>query len=336
MTQSVVVIAAVQASPVYMDLEKSLARALELITEAAKRNANLVVFPESWLPGYPAWLDVCRDVSLWDNLIVKKLYAQLMDNSVEIPGNAIEALADAARRYNITLVMGLHERLPAKGGGRGTIYNSMVIIDHTGTILNVHRKIMPTFNERLIWGQGNSEGLKAVDTPFGRVGGLICWEHWMPLARQTMHNAAEDIHVALWPSVKEMHQIASRHYAFEGRCFVVAVGGIMRQADLPRELELAMNLFEKEDDFVLNGGSAIIGPDGQYIAGPSFDSEVIIIARVNLDRIREESLALDVTGHYNRPDLFDFKLKNSDSDDYVHRINFLSNADTAGLLMENF
>jgi hypothetical protein len=176
-------------------------------------------------------------------------------------------------------------------------------------MLNVHRKLVPTFTERLIWAQGNGDGLRVVETPAGRIGGLICWEHWMPLARQTLHVAGEDIHVSLWPSVKEMYQIASRHYAFEGRCFVVAAGGIMRRGDLPRDLEITGRLSNDDNEFILDGGSCVIGPDGHYVAGPTFCSEVIILARINLERIREESLALDVTGHFNRPDLFDFHYK---------------------------
>ncbi|MGE0886946.1 MAG: carbon-nitrogen hydrolase family protein [Blastocatellales bacterium] len=308
MPQSIAVVAAVQAAPIYLNLERSISRALELIAEAAKRRAQLVVFPESWLPGYPAWLDTCRDVALWDHQPMKRLYAQLLDNSITVPSRATDALAEAARRHNLTLVMGVHERV-GEGAGRGTLYNSILTFSPTGELLNVHRKLVPTFNERLIWGQGDGSGLRTVETPVGRVGGLICWEHWMPHARQTLHIAGEDIHVALWPSVKEMHQIASRHYAFEGRCFVVAAGGIMRRSDLPAELEVGDNVPSDDAEFILNGGSAVIGPDGQYVAGPAFGSEVIILARINLDRIREESLTLDVTGHFNRPDLFDFKFK---------------------------
>lgn len=308
MPQSIVVVAAVQAAPIYLNLERSLARALELIAEAAKRRAQLVVFPESWLPGYPAWLDICRDVALWDHLPTKRLYAQLLENSVTIPSRTTEALADAARRHNLTLVMGVHERV-SQGAGRGTLYNSMLTFGPTGELLNVHRKLVPTFNERLIWGQGDGRGLRTVETPVGRVGGLICWEHWMPFARQTLHIAGEDIHIGLWPSVKEMYQIASRHYAFEGRCFVVAAGGIMRRSDLPSEFEFGENVPGDDSEFILNGGSAVIGPDGQYVAGPAFGSEVIILARINLERIREESMTLDVTGHFNRPDLFDFRFK---------------------------
>lgn len=320
MPQSIVVVAAVQAAPIYMNLERSLARAVELIAEAARRRAQLVVFPESWLPGYPAWLDTCRDVARWDHPPMKRLYSQLMDNSVVVPGPVTEELGEAARRHNLTLVMGVHERV-STGAGRGTIYNSILTFAPTGELLNVHRKLVPTFNERLIWGAGDGRGLKIVETPVGKIGGLICWEHWMPHARQALHIGGEDIHVALWPSVKEMHQIASRHYAFEGRCFVVAAGGIMRRSDLPAELELADNETGEENELILNGGSAVIGPDGQYVAGPAFGSEVIILARINLERIREESMVLDVTGHFNRPDIFDFRLKETESrKDSIHLV----------------
>jgi predicted amidohydrolase len=217
-------------------------------------------------------------------------------------------LGEAARRHNLTLVIGIHERVN-EGPGRGTLYNSILTFGPTGEILNVHRKLVPTFTERLIWAQGDGDGLRVVETPVGRVGGLICWEHWMPLVRQALHVAGEDIHVALWPSVKEMYQIASRHYAFEGRCFVVAAGGIMRRSDLPRDFELTGGVAADDNQFILNGGSCVIAPDGQYVAGPTFCSEVIILARIDLDRIREESLTLDVTGHFNRPDLFDFHYK---------------------------
>lgn len=305
MPQSVVVVAAVQAAPIYQNLERSLARALELIAEAARRRAQLVVFPEAWLPGYPAWLDVCRDVAVFDNQTVKRLFAQLVEQSVVVPGPITEALGNAAREHNLTLVIGVNERV-IEGPGRGTLYNSVLTFGPTGELLNRHRKLVPTFNERLIWGPGDGGSLQVVETPAGRVGSLICWEHWMPLVRQTLHVGGEDIHVALWPTVKEMYQIAARHYAFEGRCFVLSVGSIMRRQDLPRELELTPAVAQSNSEYILSGGSSIVGPDGQYVAGPSFDSEVIILARINLERIREESMTLDVTGHYNRPDLFSF------------------------------
>ena len=308
MSPNPLTVAAVQAAPVYLNLERSLAKALNLITEAAMKQARMVVFPESWLPGYPAWLDYCRDVALWDYAPMKRVYARLVENSVAVPSSTTEAIAAAASEHEMTVVMGIHERVN-EGPGHGTLYNSLLTFGPTGELLNHHRKLMPTFSERMIWGQGDPRGLRAVETPVGRVGGLICWEHWMPLTRQVLHNAGEDIHAAVWPCVKEMLQIASRHYAFEGRCFVVAVGAIMRASDLPSELEPIAELANNPSKLILDGGSSIIGPDGRYIAGPVFDTETIISATIDLQRIHEESMALDVTGHYSRPDIFDFRAR---------------------------
>ena len=300
-------VAAVQAAPVYLNLERSVEKALALIAEAAGLGAKLVVFPETWLPGYPAWLDCCRDVALWDHEPAKKVFARLMENSIVVPGPATKALAGAAREHQVVLNISAHERV-TQGAGRGTLYNTMLTFDSNGSLLNRHRKIMPTYTERLIWGEGDGTSLKAVDTEAGRVGGLICWEHWMPLARQVLHVSGEDIHIAAWPQVKEMNLVASRHSAFEGRCFVIACGAVMKAGELPPELERIASL-EDPDALVLNGGSAIIGPDGSVLAGPVFQEETILTADLDLSRIAEESLTLDVTGHYYRPDLFELKLK---------------------------
>lgn len=304
-------LAAIQAAPLYLNLKGSLAKALNLISEAAMKGAQLIAFPESWLPGYPAWLDYCRDVALWDHAPMKRLYLHLAENSVVVPSATTEALAAAAAEHRVTVVIGVHERVN-EGAGRGTLYNSLLTFGPDGAFINHHRKLVPTYGERLIWGQGDSRGLRSVKIPAARVGGLICWEHWNPLARQALHQAGEDIHVAAWPSGKEMHQIASRHYAFEGRCFVVSVGSILYARDLPAELEPITSVAAEPDKMILDGGSAIIGPDGMYEAGPAFDCEAIVMARVNLNRIREESLTLDVTGHSSRPDLFELQLKSGD------------------------
>jgi nitrilase len=304
----IVKVAAIQAAPVYLELERSLSKALSLISNAASLGAKLVVFPETWLPGYPAWLDCCRDVALWDHEPTKKVFARLMDNSVVVPGPVTQALGSAAREHDVVLNISVHERV-MEGAGRGTLYNTMLTFGQDGALLNSHRKIMPTYTERMIWGQGDGSSLRAVSTGVGRIGGLICWEHWMPLARQVLHESGEDIHIAAWPQVKEMNLIASRHYAFEGRCFVIACGAVMRASELPAELEPMESLSRQPASFVLSGGSAIIAPDGSLLAGPVFEEEEILTADLDLSRIAQESLALDVTGHYTRPDIFEVNLK---------------------------
>jgi nitrilase len=304
----IVKVAAVQAAPVYLDLQASLEKARKLCGEAARLGAKVVVFPETWLPGYPAWLDCCRDVALWDYAPVKKVFARLMENSVAIPSPAFQALSEMVLEHQVVLNMSINERI-TEGAGRGTLYNTMLTFGTDGALLNRHRKIMPTYTERMIWGKGDGASLKAVDTDAGRIGGLICWEHWMPLARQALHISGEEIHIAAWPQVKEMNLVASRHYAFEGRCYVIATGAIMQAGELPEELEPIESLQQNREAFILNGGSAIIAPDGAILVGPVFNEETILTADLDLSRIAEENLVLDVTGHYSRPDIFDLKMK---------------------------
>jgi predicted amidohydrolase len=298
-------VAVVQAE-VAPDVVSALERTAALVGEATRAGAELIVFPETWIPGYPAWLDVCRDAALWDHPPVKAVFGRMAENSVAVPGAALESLAGIAREAHATVVIGVSERVDA-GPGRGTLYNSLLTIGPDGRLLNHHRKLMATYTERLVWGSGDGEGLRAVDTPAGRVGGLICWEHWMPLARQAMHESGEDIHVAVWPTVKELHQVASRHYAFEGRCFVLAAGALMGASALPPALEPHPERITHADQWVLRGGSAIIGPDGEYVVEPVYDEPRVLVAELDLGRIQEESMALDVTGHYHRPECFEFR-----------------------------
>jgi predicted amidohydrolase len=295
---------AVVQAEVAQDLTSGLASAEQHVAEAAARGASIVVFPETWLPGYPKWLDWCRDTALWDHPPVKTVYRRMAEESVAVPGDAARALARMARTHQVTLVMGVCERVD-EGVGRGTLYNSILTFGREGALLNHHRKLMPTYTERLVWGAGDAEGLRSVEISEGgpRVGALVCWEHWMPLARQALHEAGEDVHAALWPTVHEMHQVASRQYAFEGRCFVLAAGSLMRASALPRELEPHPAKATSPDQWMLHGGSAIIAPDGSYVAGPIFDEPALLVADLDLRRVREERMTLDVTGHYSRSEL---------------------------------
>jgi nitrilase len=294
--------AIIQARPVYYDLAACVEKALTLISEAAAHGANIVTLGETWLPGYPAWLDVCVDVGLWDHAPTKAVFQRLHEHSVTVPGAEISQCCSAAKRLGVVIVLSVNERV------RNTIYNALLTIDETGTIRNHHRKLVPTYTERLVWGQGDGAGLQAVETGIGRVGGLICWEHWMPLARQALHNTGEQIHVSVFPTVNDpRHQVASRQYAFEGRCFVLTAGSIQRADDLPPELMIKAGI--APDDLVQSGGSAIIAPDMRYLAGPCFDEETILYAELDLSETIRESMTLDVSGHYSRPDVFTFEVK---------------------------
>jgi predicted amidohydrolase len=298
-------VAIVQAAPVLGDLAASLTKALDLAMQAAKADARLICFGETFLPGYPAWLDYCPQAALWNNAAVKEVYAELRANSIVVPGPETEALAEAAGRLRVGLVIGINERVK-DGPGHGTLYNTLLFFGPEGQLLNRHRKVMPTYSERMVWGQGDGSGLRGTKIHGVSVGGLICWEHWMPLVRQHMHNTGEQVHVAVWPTVHEMHQVASRHYAFEGRCFVLAAGQIMHASSLPKRLSRVEQV--SPDSLIESGGSAIIGPDGRYLAGPVFDEETILYASLDLAEIDRECMTLDVTGHYSRPDLFRFSV----------------------------
>jgi predicted amidohydrolase len=291
-------------------LDQALATCRDYARRAKQQGANLVAFPETWLPGYPIWLDVCRDVALWDHAPAKDVYARYAANSVVVGGPQTTRLAALARELSLTIVLGVSERVAA-GPGNGTLYNALLTFTPDGTLANHHRKLVPTYTERMVWGPGDAAGLKAVDTPIGRVGGLVCWEHWMPLARQALHESGEAIHVAVWPTVHEMHQVASRHYAFEGRCFVLAAGSIMRAKDLPPELERHPAKAPDDAALVLRGGSAIIAPNGAYVAGPAFDEATLLLGEIDLDDVRREQMTLDVSGHYARPDCFDYAVRSS-------------------------
>jgi len=294
------IVAVVQAE-VAPDPGAGLDLTAELAGAAAAEGASLIAFPETWLPGYPAWLDVCRDAGLWDHAPVKSAFARMAEASVVVPGPATDRLGGIARQTGAVLVVGVTERVES-GPGNGTLYNALLVFGPEGRLLNHHRKLVPTYTERLVWGPGDAAGVRAVDTDVGRVGGLICWEHWMPLARQALHESGEDMHVAVWPTVKELNLVASRQYAFEGRCYVLAAGSLMRASSLPPGLEPDPARVPSPSALVLRGGSAIIAPDGAVLAGPIFDEPAILTAEVDPARIREERMSLDVSGHYARPD----------------------------------
>jgi len=305
-------VAIVQHAPVFLNLRESVQKAGRLIEEASTEGAELIVFPETWLPGYPVWLDAAPGAALWDHPPAKALYRLLAENDVEIPGAELEALLDMAREAGAYLIIGAHER------DGGTLYNSLITVDRDGCRCTVHRKLMPTYTERLIWGRGDGSTLTVTETDYGTLGGLICWEHWMPLARAAMHAKREALHVAQWPWVKELHHIASRHYAFEGQCFVLAAGSVLSKGEILegyRSLGVesdALDILEaipgEPDSWVMRGGSAVIGPDAGYVAGPVYDDACIVYADVDLKRITEGHLAMDSDGHYARPDVFQLEV----------------------------
>lgn len=297
-------VAVAQVAPAFLDLAASLRRAEEAVAEAARSGARLVAFAETWLPGYPSWADVGIP---WEGAAAKAAFARLHRNAVEVPGPATDALCRAARRHRVHVVIGVTER--DARFSRGTLYNSLLFISDSGEILGVHRKLVPTHSERVIWGPGDGSTLHVFDTPLGRLGGLICWEHWMPLTRFAMHAKGEQVHVAAWPDLPEIHHVASRAYAFEGRCYVLCAGMYLPLEAVPHDLEVREALervaAENPDPaLVLWGGSGVLGPDSEWVAGPVAGREEILLAELDLGRIAAEQQALDTAGHYHRPDVF--------------------------------
>ena len=299
-------LAVVQAGPAYLDRTASLERALHFISQAAEDDAQLVVFPETWFSGYPIWLDTFPGAALWDHPAAKEMFLRTRQSALSIPGPETAALCEAAKKHNLTLVLGANEA-PETGTGNGSIFNSLLIIGPSGVLRVHHRKLMPTHGERLLHAPGDGHGLKSVDIDGLRMGGLICWEHWMPHTRQAMHLQGEHIHLALWPQVKELNHLASRHYALEGRCFVLAAGATMRHAELPGEVRTD---HPDQNALLLHGGSALYAPDGSVLHTAS-DEDLLIWDIEDLDMALRERMALDASGHYNRPDVFDFKVDDS-------------------------
>jgi len=297
-------VAIVQEGAEPLNLEASMQKMERLIRTAAPSGVQLMVFGETWLTGYPAWLDFSPNAARWNHPPVKKVFARMVTNSISVPGPETERIASWAREFGMVVVLGINERVRS-GPGNGTLYNSILIFCEDGRIGLHHRKLIPTYNERLVYGYGDGNGLHAVETGLGRITALVCWEHWMPLTRQVLHDHGELIHVALWPSVHDAHQLASRHYAFEGRCFVIATGQVVQRNQLPVELTYPEDWNREPETPVLIGGSAIIGPDGQYLLDPQWNrADMITYTIENLERVIEERMTLDTTGHYSRPDIF--------------------------------
>jgi len=305
-------IALVQKPPVFLNRDASIAKAVREIGAAAESGAKIVVFSECWLPGYPVWIDEAPGAALWDSPGPKQLYRLLCENAVTLDGDALLPLAEAAARHDLCVVMGAHERLG------GTLYNTMLFFTPDG-LTAWHRKLVPTYTERLLWGRGDGSTLGAVETPAGRLGGLICWEHWMPLARAAMHAKGEALHAAQWPTVNEAHLLASRHYAFEGRCYVLASGCLLSKADVlegfdtlaeqPGEARALLESIPGEEKRRLQrGGSCVAGPNARLLAEPVYDSEILVFADLDLGRLAEERMTLDTAGHYSRPDIFELRV----------------------------
>ena len=300
MKQTTLKVGIAQIAPVWLDRDATVTKISEWIRKAASQKCELVVFGEALIPGYPFWVER-TDGARFESALQKELYRHYVEQSVCIEAGDLDPIAAVARENSIAVYVGVMERAPDRGGH--SVYASMVYIDASGEIGSVHRKLMPTYEERLVWAIGDGHGLRTHKLGPFTAGGLNCWENWLPLARAALYAQGEDLHVAIWPGNQRNTEDITRFIAREGRCFVVSVSGLMRRSDIPDSLPRAELLREAADDVMANGGSCIAMPTGEWLLAPETGEESLRVAELDHRIVLEERQNLDVAGHYARPDV---------------------------------
>jgi nitrilase len=291
--------AAVQAGSIPFDTGRTLDKALALIDEAGRGGANLVVFPEAFIGGYPKGVDFGARVGMRSRE-GRSLFRRYYESAIDVPGPVTERLGKAAHALRMWLVMGAIER------DGGTLYCTALFFGADGSLAGKHRKLMPTAMERLIWGFGDGSTLTVIDTPFGKIGAAICWENYMPLLRAAMYGKGVQLYCAPTVDDRETWSATMRHIALEGRCFVISASQFIRRGDYPADYEALQG--KDPDSIMIGGGSMIVSPLGRILAGPYRDGECIVRAELNLEEIAEGKFDLDVVGHYARPDVFELNV----------------------------
>lgn len=303
MDKGVFKIAAVQAAPVFLDRDATIDKACQLIAEASQAGARLVVFPEAFVPGYPYWV---WGIPPGEEEVLNELYAELHYSSVAIPSEATDKLCVAAKRVGTYVAVGMNERNIEASGV--SLYNTLLYIDWQGNILGKHRKLVPTGAERLVWAQGDGSTFNVYDTPFGKIGGLICWENYMPLARYAMYAWGTQLYVAATWDRGEPWLSTLRHIAKEGRTYVIDCSIALRKDDIPDRYEYKHKFFAEAAEWINVGDSAIVNPEGEFIAGPVREKEEILCADIDPMQMRGPKWMLDMAGHYARPDVFQLRV----------------------------
>lgn len=293
-------VAVVQSAPILFDKASAMKKIAEWTKEAAKQEAQLVVFPETFVSGYPRGFTFGTRVGSRTGS-GRKDWARYWESAVEIPGEDMDILGQMAYEAGVYLIVGVVEREAEFGSS--TLYNSMVYIGPDGRLLGKHRKLMPTGAERLLWGSGDGSTLTVIQTPFGRIGGLICWENYMPLARTAMYAKGIDLFITPTADARDTWQATIQHIALEGRCFVLSSNQYATKSTYPDDLACYDELSE-QPDVLSRGGSAIVGPLGVYVTKPLWDQEGLLVADLPLEQILQSRYDFDVMGHYNRPDIF--------------------------------
>lgn len=300
---SAIKVAAAQLSPVFLNKDQTIDKACDTISVAGKNGCKLIVFPEAFISGYPDWVWLIPNSN---GAVLNELYTKLVKNAITVPDDATNKLCKAAKEANINVIMGMHERNSESSGT--TLYNSLLYISDKGKIIGKHRKLIPTGGERLVWGQGDGSTLKSYNTSAGKIGGLICWENFMPLARHAMYENGTQILAA--PTWDKSHNwlLSMQHNAREGGLFIISCCQAIKMDDIPDDYEFK-SLYPEGREWINTGNSCIVAPNGKIIAGPLEAEEGILYADINLEDIIAAKRMFDVVGHYNRNDVFKFKVK---------------------------
>lgn len=298
--ENVLKVALSQISPVWLDKVRTLRKIEHYILEAAKNAAELIVFGEGLLPGYPFWLSLTNGAE-WNSQVNKELHAHYVRNSVTIEKGDLDSVCMLAKKHQIAIYLGIIER-PLDRGGH-SVYASLVFIDKNGEIKSVHRKLQPTYDERLTWSPGDGNGLRTHSLKQFTLGGLNCWENWMPLPRAALYAQGEDLHVAVWPGSEHNTKDITRFIARESRSYVLSVSALMKLEDFPANTPHLEKILEKAPNVLANGGSCIAGPDGAWLVEPVLNEEGNIYFNLDFDRVLEERQNFDPVGHYSRPDV---------------------------------
>jgi nitrilase len=300
-------VAVVQRPPILLDRIATMAVAVDAVAEVAAAGASLVVFPETFIPGYPAWIWSLRPGADYD--LSEEIHTKLLEASIDLVNDDLLPLRDAASEHGVTVVCGVHEREGTFS--RATLYNTLVTIDSDGLLVNRHRKLIPTNPERMVWGQGDGSGLRTVETAFGRLGGLICWENYMPLARYSLYADGVQIYVASTWDHGDTWISTMRHIAAEGRCWVIGSGCALKASDIPESFPSREVVFADTDAWINSGDSIVVAPDGQIVAGPMHNKYGILYADIQVGASSARHRTLDVAGHYGRPDIFSLTINRS-------------------------
>jgi nitrilase len=296
-------VAVVQAPPVLLHRDRTIAKVLSSIDEAVNAKASLIVFPEAYVPGYPTWIWRLRPGG--DMGLSSEIHARLRENAVDLARGDLQPVQDAAARHGATVVLGINE-LDSTFSGT-TLFNTVVVIGPDGTLLNRHRKLMPTNPERMVWGMGDASGLRVVDTPAGRLGSLLCWESYMPLARYALYAQDIEIYVAPTWDAGDTWIATMRHIAKEAGCWVIGTATAMQGSDVPDDFPERDKLF-KPEEWINDGDAVVVKPTGAVAAGPLNREKGILYADIDKEAARRARRSLDVCGHYSRPDLFAFSV----------------------------